>query len=153
MTLPPHRQARHDQLQAATRETHQRMDWIAGLHPDSAATDGHRDPWVHDLADQLLKLIDTHQARWCPHLAGGSAQPMHAAAWLPGIIACDLCVALGIFGVEGQADRICDRCGTDTLGQGIHTGQASIGPIEISYGACEACFAAIKTSMQEAPDA
>lgn len=138
-----------DQVRAAIRETLQRMERQAATHPDSAITNSHPDPWVRALVTWYERLITTDRARWCSHLrAGVSPRPIHATAWIPGLVACDLCVALGVFVVTGRADRLCDRCGKDTLGEGIYNGAASLGALTIDYGLCPACFHHVKRSME-----
>jgi len=137
-----------DQIRAAQRETLRRLKRQAAAHPDSAIAEGVSDPWVRSLCDLAEAQIRDNTARWCPHLAGDShPQPIHEVAWMPGRFACDRCVAAGVFVIPPPADRICDRCGVDTLGTGIYTGAAMAGLLTVDYGLCPACFGQVKATM------
>jgi hypothetical protein len=144
------RPGEEDQLRAAVRETVTRLEARAASHPNSAESDGHPHPWVRALADWFEQEIHARRIFYCRHVHTAGPRPVHAAAWLPGIIACDLCVALGLFDLQGAADRICDRCGMDTLEVGIFTGAASLGLLTIDYGLCPGCFDDLKRAIEEA---
>jgi hypothetical protein len=147
--MNPGERARADQARAAQREAVRRLEARAKVEPGSEFGDDHPDPWVHALGDFYERLLLDGGALWCPHLRPGAGpQPLHAAAWMPSLIACDLCVLVGVFVVEGAADRICDRCGLDTLEVGISQGAATVGPLTIAYGICPSCFEQIRRRMR-----
>lgn len=145
----PGQQAIEDQARAAVRETIQRLEQRARTHPNSAAGEGHPDPWVGALGAWWEQQIRANRVRYCRHILAGGPRPVHGCAWMPGSLACDLCVGLGVFVLTGKADRVCDRCGVDTLGEGIYTGAASLGLVSIEYGLCPGCFRQVKASIEQ----
>jgi hypothetical protein len=138
---------RADQVQAATRHTIERLEASMGAHPLDALGDDHPDPWVAGMVDRQLAIINAGQARACIHIRTSGPQPMTGCAWMPGLLACDLCVLLGVFNLDGPEDRRCDRCGHDTLGEGIHEAIATAGPYAYRYGLCDPCFAEVRAAI------
>lgn len=144
----PAEQALHDQLDAATRETIDRLHQSINPAEGDVEGDDHRDPWVRGLVDRYLDTINAGQALACPHLPG-SPQPITAAAWTPRVVlACDLCVILGLFWVDGPEDTTCDRCGNHAHGR-MHQGVATAGPITILYGLCHPCFEEVTATLTQ----
>lgn len=106
----------------------------------------HRDmpEWVR------LPLLDTW-FRWCtgrgrtclhePH--PDRPEPVFAAAWRPGLVACAACPHLIQLRRGSAADRTCDRCGRVTAGpehgDGIHPARVQLGPLLFAYGSCGDC--------------
>ncbi len=70
-------------------------------------------------------------------------EPVFAAAWRPGLVACARCVHLTVLARGSRADRTCDRCGYVVAGiehgEGIHPGRVTFGPIVFAYGTCPDC--------------
>ena len=147
--MDPREQAYDDQLRAATREQLRMIEARVRAHPEgSAHGDGHPHPWVEALGDWWEAELRAGRVRTCRHLHPSTPQPMHGCAWMPGLLACSMCVALGAFNVTGPADRICDRCSLDTLEVGIYNGAAMLGPVSIEYGVCPDCYREIKGSIE-----
>ena len=135
-----------DQFDAAARDVDR---LLKDLGRDLGATIGGLDYTA--VPDWLrLSLVDTWFA-----FVGGTAdtcmhapvishpQPVVAAVWRPGLIACAACAHLTK--VTGEADRSCDRCarvcaGLDA-GEGIHGCSISFGPLLYMFGLCPGCMA------------
>jgi hypothetical protein len=70
-------------------------------------------------------------------------EPVFAAAWLPGLIACRRCIHLTVLRPGSVKDRTCDRCGRVAAGlehgEGIHPGRITFGPIVFAFGMCPDC--------------
>jgi hypothetical protein len=95
----------------------------------------------------LLSTWTTWQAgsgRTCMHdPRPDRPEPVFAAAWLPGLIACARCIHLTVLPRGSRKDRTCDRCGHVVAGidhgEGIHPGRITFGPIVFGYGTCPDC--------------
>ena len=69
-------------------------------------------------------------------------QPVAAALWRPGLIACVPCSS-DLLRLSGEADRTCDGCGRVVegleVGDGIYPCGVSLGPLLVFWGACAGC--------------
>jgi hypothetical protein len=136
-----------DQIRAAAAEVTANMR-------RTAATTGwplgnySADPWARELARQLAANATSGRLRMCPHAA--SPRPVITAAWRLDRAACPAC-ARAWFDLAGtRADRICDRCGTDTRGA-IHPSVLQVGPCVVMYGACGPCHHTSRATTRRTP--
>lgn len=135
-----------DQLDAATDDTTRTLGAAAEaqgarrvLIPATAAP-----AWFRLGAVEALTRWSAGQASTCfhaPHPA--RPQPIAAAAWKPGLIACLACPHLFRLPRLSAADRRCDGCGRVTTGpehdDGIHPNSVQFGPLLYTAGACRDC--------------
>ena len=138
--------ALRDQTEAATDDAHRVLLAEAAALGVEGENIPHRDmaEWVR------LPLLDTW-VRWCtgrgrtclhePH--PDRPEPVFAAAWRPGLVACARCPHLIQLRRGSAKDRTCDRCGRVTTGpergDGIHPGRVQLGPLLFAYGCCGDC--------------
>jgi hypothetical protein len=133
--ISPATTALADQIRAACAEL------TGNMRATAAATgwplgDYSSDPWARALAATLARNAASGQLRSCPHLA--SPRPAITAAWRLDRLACPAC-APPLFDLTGTpADRVCDRCGTDTAGH-IHPSVLQVGPAIVMHGLCGLC--------------
>ncbi len=80
-------------------------------------------------------------------------EPVYAAAWRPGLVACIACLHLLELPRGSAASRTCDSCGRVTTGvehgDGIHPCRVQYGPLTLAFGTCGDCLPAIaRTATQ-----
>lgn len=70
-------------------------------------------------------------------------EPVFAAAWKPGIVACRACTHLLVLPRNSRADRICDACGYECAGldagDPIYPSSAQIASMLYHFGTCAGC--------------
>jgi hypothetical protein len=135
-----------DQRQAAARDAHRFLELEA---PFLGAPVEELD--IARLPDWLrLDLLSTWSGwtsgtgRTCVHDPRPERpEPVFAAAWRPGLIACQRCIHLTVLRPGSKADRTCDCCGHVVAGldqgEGISPGRLTFGPIVFGYGLCSSC--------------
>ncbi|MDN5751364.1 MAG: hypothetical protein L0H64_23170, partial [Pseudonocardia sp.] len=71
-------------------------------------------------------------------------QPVHAAAWRPGLIACSRCPHLLALARHDVRDRTCDGCGHQCAGpdhgDGIRPVMIAAGALSYAVGVCRDCW-------------
>lgn len=71
-------------------------------------------------------------------------QPVHAAAWRPGLIACSRCPHLFALPRGDVRDRTCDGCGHQCAGpdhrDGIRSVVIAAGALSYAVGVCRGCW-------------
>lgn len=108
--------------------------------------------WVRlGMYDTLLKWSED-QALTCIHMPTiNKPQPVFAAAWKPGVVACAQCRHL--LTVVGVADTICDGCGHECKGMpddGIKPVTAFVGALAYQFGVCVNCDKDLQRVEKEA---
>jgi hypothetical protein len=136
-----------DQLDSAARDVEAGIDLMCATggaagkrHVPVAAVP----EWVRlGLLDTLVRWL-TSRGATCMHSPVPSRpQPLHAAAWRPGLVACGACVHLLALPRGSDADRRCDGCGHLTTGvehgDGIWPTAVAFGPLSYALGCCRDC--------------
>lgn len=129
-----------DQIDAARTQT-------TAIAPETCEWDG--DPqgiaasvaaipaWLRIGAMEALARHIVARSATCIHAPHPSRpQPVAAAAWRPGFVACMACVGRH-FHLRGERAYTCDGCGR--LGENIHAGRIVVGPILFMFGVCPEC--------------
>ncbi|CAN5578122.1 hypothetical protein BH09ACT7_BH09ACT7_16110 [soil metagenome] len=127
-----------DQLTAAARSAREIIEYTEGAgHEVGAASVA---AWLRLGALDALVGWLTNVGSTCLHSPNPvQPQPLWSAAWKPNLVVCTRCLEL--LRVRGRADRLCDCCGTDTLGVGISTVTVVLGALVYQAGACAGCAA------------
>lgn len=97
--------------------------------------------WIRlTILETLVKWI-AGKADTCPHSPTPvRPQPVIAAAWRPGLVACARCPHLLRLRPGSAKDRTCDGCGTVVFEAGeLWAATIVYGPLSFSFGACGAC--------------
>lgn len=135
-----------DQIDAAS------ADVLAGLHRVARVRDmdGPQllDPidhpeWVRLGVLSALTTWLTGEGSTCMHSPHPQRpQPITAAAWRPGLIACVRCAHLFVI-ANATKDATCDGCGRVTAGltnnDGIRPSIVAMGPLTWLFGVCNEC--------------
>jgi hypothetical protein len=134
-----------DQGRAAARDAHEWLEFEAPLlgAPVTELDIATLPEWLR------LDLLTTWAAwsagtgRTCMHSPHPDRpEPVSAAAWRPGLVACARCVHLTVLPPGSTADRTCDACGHVVAGlpdEGISPGRLTFGPMVYGYGVCPEC--------------
>lgn len=114
---------------------------VADLFPELDPLD--HPGWVRLGVLTAFTTLATGQASTCMHSPVASRpQPVFAAAWRPGLIACGRCTHL--FAITNAAkDATCDGCGRVTTGpannDGIWPCEVVFGLLTWKFGVCDDC--------------
>ncbi|MEU6785915.1 hypothetical protein ABZ912_42570 [Nonomuraea angiospora] len=135
-----------DQGDAAVTDTHARLRDLVDRNGGAfvpTPVDQHPD-WVRlpifaTLADWLAG-----RARTCIHNpTPRRPQPVHAAAWKPGLVTCNDCIALFLLRRDSPKNRTCDGCGyviDPGRGEKIWPTVISCGVLSYQVAACADCL-------------
>lgn len=129
-----------DDTMTITRAMGQRLDGAKeGFLPATAVPDWLRLSLLSTLTDWILGKGET--CRHNPH--SDTPQPLLAAAWRPGLVACTECVHLFRLVPGSDKEATCDGCGHRCTGpdndDGIHPAVIRCGLMVFQYGACRSC--------------
>lgn len=118
----------------AQGDTNERVDMPAKGHP----------AWVRLGLINALVTWQAGKGSTCLHAPDPRfPQPVHAVAWKPGLVVCDLCPHLLALPRNSTADHRCDGCGTVSVGVenggGIQGCVVSAGPLTYGIGVCPDC--------------
>lgn len=128
--------ARDDQTRAAFGEAEAIIRNVAALN-GSPVHEGAEIPWIVEQVGALVTALRTGTARVCRHVGPGRApQPMIAAAWDPGRVACRPCTEK-LPPLSAEDDARCDRCGR--VVQPIFPGAVKVGLVLLTWGLCRRC--------------
>ncbi|CAN5802143.1 hypothetical protein BH10ACT9_BH10ACT9_36520 [soil metagenome] len=126
-----------DQLSAAARSSREITESAAGTEGQEVGA-ANVAAWLRLGALDALVGWLTNACSTCLHSPNPARpQPIWSAAWKPNLVVCTPCLRL--LKVSGVADRLCDCCGTDTLGEGIATVTVVLGAMVYQAGACTEC--------------
>jgi hypothetical protein len=119
---------------AAAAMGHERLKMLpATQHPD----------WVRLGALNVLAVWAAGKARTCMHAPSPERpQPIVAAAWRPGVIACADCRHLFRLREGSEVAKTCDGCGRVTQGppdDPIRTDILAVGELMFMFGVCRDC--------------
>lgn len=135
-----------DQGDAAAADAYRWLEFEAPLiggklgRLDHAALAG----WVRLGVVSTWTAWSLGQGSTCMHAPSvDRPEPVFAAAWRPGLVACARCVHLTVLRPGSPADRTCDACGHVVAGidhgEGIYPGRLQFGPMLYAYGTCDGC--------------
>lgn len=134
-----------DQGDAAAHETHTHMRDLADHHHGEVIArpvDDHPE-WVRLALISTLADWITGKARTCLHSPDPRRpQPVQAAAWKPGVIACRHCTHLFALPADSPKNWTCDCCGhviDHSRGEKIWATAISCGLFMYQLGACIDC--------------
>lgn len=136
-----------DQFDAATDDVRKSMRRFATQKDtaDLVEVDAKDHPaWVRLGLFNALVTWQAGKGSTCVHSPDPrKPQPVHSAAWRPGLMVCDYCSHLLALPRGSIADRRCDDCGRVTGGPEnddcIYSCVVSFGPLTYSFGACSDC--------------
>jgi hypothetical protein len=135
-----------DQADAASSETLSIARGLAPLIGDGEVRAGYPvdfPGWLRLLILDAFAQWLTGKADTCRHNPHPSRpQPIVAAAWRPGLVACRLCTHLVHLPRGSDADATCDLCGHQCAGvpdDPIYPSVVQLGPLMFMYGTCSAC--------------
>lgn len=116
---------------------------LVGAGPATATAADDLPGWLRlSVVDALARFVEG-AATTCIHNPDPSRpQPVLAAAWSPGLVACFLCTQLFALPGGSVSDRTCDGCGhlCDTAaGEMVYPGMIQLGPLVFQYGTCAGC--------------
>ena len=142
--MTPTATARNDQARAAVRHAETVIRDVAARN-GSDVYEGFRIPWVREQVAVLFRALADGTARVCRHVGPDRPpQPLFAAAWDPGRLACAPCVDR-LPAPDPVADATCDRCGR--VVQPIYPGVVRVGMTLLSWGLCRRCVRATGMPM------
>jgi len=133
-----------DQLDAASAEISQTVGLLGahlGAEPIGLPAWAALPAWLRLSVTATLCSFAAGTASTCmhaPHL--GRAEPLHAAVWRPGLIACSRCSHL--LEVHGPAAHTCDGCGRvcpPAHEDGVRLVALAVGPVLFVTGTCSDC--------------
>lgn len=135
-----------DQLDAATAEIARAREAVvaSGAARLDSTPVAQVPGWLRlGLLDTLVAWV-TGSASTCLHAPDPlHPQPVHSAAWRPGLVVCGHCSHLLALPRRSDADRRCDSCGYITTGvendDGIFGALITIGPLSYAFGVCRTC--------------
>ena len=136
-----------DQVDAASDDAHQFMHAVARhVGDESAQYAAAQDvpEWVRLTLLDAFTTWASGRGSTCRHQpTPDRPEPVLAAAWRPGLVACMRCAHLTGLPSGSAKDRTCDRCGRVCAGlehgDGIHPGMVQLGPLIYQYGTCRDC--------------
>ncbi|SQD96281.1 hypothetical protein FMEAI12_3560026 [Parafrankia sp. Ea1.12] len=130
-----------DQADAAAVAVEGRMQQYAAEHGAlyrRAAADEIPE-WIRFGVVEALVTFSARRATTCQHAPDPARpQPVYAAAWRPGVIACAACCGF-LFRLAGDRDRTCDRCGHIERERGVYPCSVALGPLTFMFGLCHEC--------------
>ena len=131
-----------DQRDAAIRDTDLLARALAAMDGNRGHAADHRDipEWLRlGVLDVLLRWA-AGRADTCLHAPDARrGEPVHAAAWRPGLISCTPCSKFVFAQPRGSvADRTCDACG-HVDADGILCGFIQFSTVIYWYGVCDDC--------------
>jgi hypothetical protein len=136
-----------DQADASARTTSHMVDVLRdhiGSHQFGGIAPAEVPDWLRlSVLDALVNWI-TGRAEMCRHAPDPLApQPVLAAAWRPGLVACAACAHLFRLRRGSDAEATCDACGHRCAGleagDGIHPAFIQAGSLLFQYGVCGSC--------------
>lgn len=113
--------------------------------------------WVRlGLLDAFAAWVGGH-ADTCQHQPTyRRPQPVVAAAWRPGVIACGQCTHLFLLPRHRDNDRRCDGCGRITTGpensDGIRPNVAALAGFAYMFGTCAECSDRVMSRLHFGPE-
>lgn len=140
-----------DQLTAASRDA----TAVAAYGIDLQSTEGHGydgiPGWLRLGALDALLTWAQGLGSTCIHDPSPKRpEPVHAAAWRPGLVSCTRCVAY-LFRLTGDADARCDCCGRVTdgveAGDPIYPSRLVFGALVYHFGTCPDCHPSERTQQ------
>ena len=142
-----------DQYKAAAQQVYARIPAVAASTDStvSSSTLSQAPGWVRlNVLDTIVGWSAGH-GQVCVHQPHPSRpQPVVAAAWKPGLVACGHCTHLLRIKSGSIADRTCDGCGSVDPHDGLYPTTVTVGPLIYSLGVCQTCRWWDETSIRAA---